>query len=87
MTNFGGIICNNFIQLYMSVYTEAEINKLIVFWESPIGQKTIEKMPLIMQETTAISHKYIMKITPKIVEIAEEMAAEIRNIRNNSEKE
>lgn len=79
MTNFGGIICNNFIQLYMSVYTEAEINELIAFYESPIGQKTLEKMPLLMQESMAINQKYTMKIMPKIIEIAEEMAAEIQN--------
>lgn len=72
-------IKNDFIQLYMSVYTEAEINELIAFYESPIGQKTLEKMPLLMQESMAISQKYTMKIMPKIIEIAEEMAAEIQN--------
>jgi len=72
-------IKNDFIQLYMSVYTEAEINELIAFYESPIGQKTLEKMPLLMQESMAINQKYTMKIMPKIIEIAEEMAAEIQN--------
>ena len=75
-------IKDDFIQLYMSVYTEAEINELIAFYESPVGQKTLEKMPLIMQESMAISQKYTMKMMPKILEIAEEMTAKIENASN-----
>lgn len=75
---------DDFIQIYMAVYTEQEVNELIAFYESPIGQKTVEKMPQLMQESMAISQKYTMNMMPKILAIAEEMAAKIQN---NSQEE
>lgn len=70
---------DDFIQLYMSVYTEDEVNELITFYESPIGRKTIEKMPLLMEKSMAISQKYTMDMMPKIQEITMEMMNEIQN--------
>jgi hypothetical protein len=36
--------------LYMRTFTEAEIRELIVFYKTPTGKKTLEKMPMLMQE-------------------------------------
>ncbi|NLW49015.1 MAG: DUF2059 domain-containing protein [Firmicutes bacterium] len=69
---------DDFIQLYMSVYTEAEVNELISFYESPIGRKTLEKMPLLMEKSMSISQKYTMNMMPKIQEITMEMMNEIQ---------
>ena len=69
---------DDYIQLYISVYTEEEVNELIAFYESPIGRKTIEKMPLLMEKSMAISQKYTMNMMPKIQKIALEMAEEIQ---------
>jgi hypothetical protein len=67
----------DFIQLYMSVYTEQEIQKLIAFYKTPVGQKAIEKTPVIMQQSMAISQKYLKNMMPKIQKIVEEMVTEI----------
>lgn len=36
--------------LYMRTFTEAEIRELIAFYKTPIGQKTLQQMPMLMQE-------------------------------------
>jgi hypothetical protein len=69
---------DDFILLYMSVYTEAEVNELIDFYESPIGRKTLEKLPLLMEKSVAISQKYPMNMMPKIQEITMEMMNEVQ---------
>jgi hypothetical protein len=68
----------DFIQLYLSFYTEPEIQDLIAFYQTPTGRKTIEKMPLLMQQSMAIGQKYSLNMMPKIEKLIEEMAAEIR---------
>lgn len=67
----------DFVGIYMSVYTEQEIRELIAFYESPLGRKVTEKMPLLMQQTSQISQKYFQRLMPRILSISEEMAKEI----------
>jgi hypothetical protein len=72
-------IKDDFIQIYMAVFTEEEIQELIVFYQSPIGRKLVEKQPLLLQQSMALSQKYIQNILPKIQEITQEMIKEINS--------
>jgi hypothetical protein len=72
-------IKGDFIQIYTSVYTEEEIQEMIKFYQSPVGRKLIEKTPLIVQQSMALSQKYVQNILPKIQELTQEMAEEIKN--------
>jgi hypothetical protein len=36
--------------LYMRTFTESEIRELTAFYKTPIGQKTLQKLPALMQE-------------------------------------
>lgn len=67
----------DFIQIYMSVYTEEEIQALIGFYQTPVGQKTVEKTPFLLEQSMEISQKYMLSTLPKIQAIAEEMKAEL----------
>ena len=77
-------IKDDFIEIYISVYTEEEIQELIKFYQSPIGQKLIEKEPLIIQQSMSLSQKYMMNLLPKIQEISQQMAEEIKNSSENN---
>jgi hypothetical protein len=68
---------DDYIRLYLSVYTEPETRELIKFYKTPIGQKTIEKTPLIMQQSLAIGQKYSQNMMPKIQAIIQELVNEI----------
>ena len=41
--------------IYNTHYTDAEIDGMIAFYESEVGQATIKKMPVIMGEITTLS--------------------------------
>ena len=80
------IIKDDYIQIYMSVYTEEEIKGLVAFYESPIGQKTIEKMPLLAQQSLLIGQKYFTRLFPQIQTLGREMAAEIGPPKSGNEE-
>ena len=79
-------IKEDYIQIYMSVYTEAEIQELITFYQSPIGQKMIDNMPMLMQKSMVISQKCLKNILPKIQALSLEMATEITNSAKNNQQ-
>jgi hypothetical protein len=64
---------DDFIDLYLSVYTEEEIEHLIAFYESPLGQTVVEKTPLLVQQSMSISQKYVQRILPTIQAMTQEM--------------
>lgn len=72
-------IKDDYIDLYLSVYSQEEIEALISFYEAPLGRKVIEKMPELMEQSMLISQKYMMKMLPKIQEIQQEMSRELVN--------
>jgi hypothetical protein len=41
--------------LYADNYTEAELRDIIAFYQTPTGQKTIAKMPSLMQQSLVMS--------------------------------
>lgn len=69
---------DDYIQIYTAVYTEEEINELIAFYESPIGQKMTAKMPQLVQESMQVSQKFVQNMMPKIQKLAAEIASEIQ---------
>lgn len=75
-------IKDDFIHVYMSVYTEEEIQELIKFYQTPVGQKTIEQTPVLMEQSMEISQKYLFATLPKLQSIAEKMEAELKATDN-----
>lgn len=73
---------DDFIHVYMSVYTEEEIQELIKFYQTPVGQKTIEQTPILMEQSMEISQKYLFATLPKLQSIAEKMEAELKATDN-----
>ncbi|HEY8344757.1 MAG TPA: DUF2059 domain-containing protein [Bacillota bacterium] len=72
-------IKDDYIRIYMSVYTEEEVRELIEFYQSPVGQKSIEKMPMLMRQSMEISQKYMWNVMPRMEEIMIEMKAELES--------
>jgi hypothetical protein len=61
---------DNFIELiipiYESNYSEIEINGLIAFYKTTLGQKVISTMPTIMGESMEVGKKWGMQLSFKI---------------------
>jgi len=55
-----------FAEVYASVFTEPELQGIIDFYQSPVGQKFLEKQPELMQATMQQMQGEMAKHMPKI---------------------
>jgi hypothetical protein len=65
------------IKAYSQVYTKAEIDELNVFYQSPLGQKMIKKMPELMQATMQVMQETTKIMIPKMQALQKELQAEL----------
>lgn len=68
----------DFVALYLEVYSEDEIRGLTDFYKTPLGQKMLDKMPELMQASMQISQGLLQQTLPKIQQLSQEMALEIQ---------
>jgi len=68
---------DDYVNIYMKVYSEDEINEINKFYKSPVGQKMVKKMPELTKESMALTRKSLQRILPKIKQMTDEMAEEI----------
>ena len=60
-------LLNMMIPIYSKHYTDEDILALIEFYNSPVGQKTIQVQPAIMQESMTAGQVWGMKLAEKVV--------------------
>lgn len=51
-------------------YTDAELDQLLAFWQSPVGKKTIDLLPSMTENFVELAHQYF---PPKIEEVQNEI--------------
>ncbi len=54
-----------YVEIYTEVFTEAEINELIDFYQSPLGRKMIDKMPELMQKSMQKTQMMMQRKMPE----------------------
>jgi hypothetical protein len=54
--------------LYASNFTADEMDQIIAFYQTPIGRKTLQQMPQIMQQSTALAQAWANKTLHKVQE-------------------
>jgi uncharacterized protein len=57
-----------FVRVYAEVFTERELRDLIAFYETPLGQKFLDKMPIASARTQAILMERMQRGMPKLLE-------------------
>lgn len=67
------LICQIYVPLYDKHYTREDIQAMLAFYKSPIGQKSLDLMPQIVAEATKNMNAVII---PKLQSISAEMEAE-----------
>lgn len=55
------------VPIYEKYYSDEEIVQLLAFYKSPLGQKVIERLPLITQESYKVGETWGRKMGEKIV--------------------
>lgn len=57
--------------IYANAYTTEELKALNKFYQSPIGQKVVQKMPIIQQQNAMISQKIVMAHRSELMTLAQ----------------
>lgn len=55
----------DFITLYATTYTEEELDGIIGFYKSPIGQKMLQKTPELMTKSTELTQQRMREVQPE----------------------
>ena len=55
------------IPIYSKYYTDEELVKLIEFYKSPLGQKVVQKLPLISQDSYYVGQEWGKRVGEKVI--------------------
>ncbi len=62
------------VQLYQSTYSEGEIDGILAFYKSPVGQSMLAKTPELTQKSMEITQGKLAGLQPQITEISQEFS-------------
>jgi uncharacterized protein len=54
------------IKLYMDAFTESELNELNKFYQTPVGKKTLQQMPVLMAKGAEIGQRRVQEHLPEL---------------------
>ena len=67
-----------YVQLYRDTFEQEEVNELLVFYASPAGQALLNKMPVVMQKSFALSQQLMQSVLPKMQAAMKDAMAEAK---------
>jgi uncharacterized protein len=53
-------------KIYMAEFSESELNELNKFYQTPLGKKTVQKMPALMAKGAEIGQKRVQEHLPEL---------------------
>ena len=62
------MLIDEIIDIYARHFTEDDVRDMIAFYETPIGKKTIEVMPRLMQEGMQAGQRWAAEMMPGVEE-------------------
>ncbi len=65
----------DFVRLYAGAFTEDEVKQLVTFYKTPVGKKTLQQMPKLMQQGAELGMARVQKHMPELMEMMQEEAA------------
>ncbi|MGO4516401.1 DUF2059 domain-containing protein [Terriglobus sp. 2YAB30_2] len=68
---------SEFIDLYAKAYTEEEVDGILTFYKSPVGQSMLTKTPQLVQQSMAISQAHMKEIQPKLEQLTEDLKKDL----------
>ncbi|KAA1150028.1 DUF2059 domain-containing protein [Pseudoalteromonas sp. FUC4] len=72
------------VNVYDKHFSEQEIADMLAFYKTDTGQKILEKMPVVMQESMQMSQGLIQDAMPKIQAIAGKLSEELKASREQA---
>jgi hypothetical protein len=65
------------IKLYATSFTEAELKELIVFYQSPLGKKLMDKMPALSAQSAQLTQKRLESAVPEVNKLLADMTKQL----------
>lgn len=75
-----------YVQIYRDSFTQEEISGILAFYETPVGQALIKKMPLVMQKSMEDMQKRMGELVPKLQKIQQETLMQLKEEPSKSGK-
>ena len=69
---------DSYIDIYVAAFTEDEIRDLTAFYQTPLGQKMLTKMPALMQRSMQLSQERMATMQPQLMDIVKRMTEAVR---------
>jgi hypothetical protein len=66
------------IEVYRNTFSQHEVDGMLTFYRSEAGQAVIAKLPTAMQQTMASMQSHVKTLTPRIVQLERDMAAQLK---------
>jgi len=66
------------IEVYRNTFSQHEVDGMLKFYRSEAGQAVIAKLPTAMQQTMASMQSHVKTLTPKIVQLEKDSAAQLK---------
>jgi hypothetical protein len=57
-----------YTRLYLEVFDEADARELVAFYESPLGQKMLDRMPVLMEKSTEMTTRRMQAAMPQLMQ-------------------
>ncbi|HMG05050.1 MAG TPA: DUF2059 domain-containing protein, partial [Chthoniobacterales bacterium] len=54
------------VKLYADAFTESELNELSKFYQTPVGKKTLQQMPVLMSKGAEIGQRRVQEHLPEL---------------------
>lgn len=64
------------LAVYKESFSQEEVDGLIAFYQTPLGQATIRKLPLVMQRTSALTQARVQSLVPRLQAAMQQTLAE-----------
>ncbi|WP_263260871.1 DUF2059 domain-containing protein [Pseudomonas sp. RIT-PI-S] len=65
------------VKLYTDNFTEQELKDLVKFYQSPLGQKIVQKMPQVTEQSAELTQAHLKEAAPVVNKLLADMTAEI----------
>jgi hypothetical protein len=61
-----------YTKIYAEQFTEQQIDDLLAFYRSPTGLAIVDKMPVLLQESSALVQKRVASVNPELQSLLED---------------
>jgi hypothetical protein len=75
-----------YIKLYTDEYTEPELDGMLTFYKSPVGQSMLAKTPELLKASSAIAMGRMATVEPKLRQMMEDLEQQVKQESGNGAK-